>query len=721
MELPPAAELTRRRPARRVVDRYLDALGLAAERARDRLARIRRAAGDAATRARCSPRCMRRSPTTRSIPTNPARASVRRARSRSPRVRGCRPRPRPGDGKALAADGAAARAHVDGAAPLAAAAAWRSSARHPRSESQHVPDSPARAWRAGVAPAVWRRSLLVLLIVGADVPRDRLHGRGPAVPRPPAARDRRSSILFAILFGWVSAGFWTAMAGFLVLARGRDRYAISRTAAQRRADRRRTRAPRSSCRSATRTSPRVFARPARDLRVARAHRRAASASISSCCPTPAIPTRASPRSAAWLELCRAVDGFGRVFYRWRQHRIKRKSGNIADFCRRWGSSYRYMVVLDADSVMSGDCLTRAGADRRSQSRRRHHPDRAARGRARHAVRAHPAVRHAASTVRCSPPACTSGSSANRTTGATTRSSASRRSSGTARSDACRARGALSGEILSHDFVEAALMRRAGWAVWIAYDLPGSYEEMPPNLIDELKRDRRWCQGNLMNFRLFLMKGLHPAHRAVFMTGVMAYLSAPLWFLFLVLSTALLAVHTLTRAGVFRRAVPAVSAVAGVASRVGADARRRDGDRCCSCPRSSRAAARRAGGARLRRRAARSSASVAARDACSRRCSRRSACCSTRSSCVTALAGRTLHVEIAAARRRARRPGAKRCAATALHTLLGVAWAAFVYWLESAVPLVAAAGRRRADRCRSRCRSTRAACVRAGARAAPGCS
>ena len=98
------------------------------------------------------------------------------------------------------------------------------------------------------------------------------------------------------------------------------------------------------------------------------------------------------------------------------------------------------------------------------------------------------------------------------------------------------KGALSGEILSHDFVEAALMRRAGWGVWIAYDLPGSYEEMPPNLIDELKRDRRWCQGNLMNARLMLTRGLHPAHRVVFMTGVMAYLSAPLWFLFLVLST-----------------------------------------------------------------------------------------------------------------------------------------------------------------------------------------
>jgi membrane glycosyltransferase len=106
------------------------------------------------------------------------------------------------------------------------------------------------------------------------------------------------------------------------------------------------------------------------------------------------------------------------------------------------------------------------------------------------------------------------------------------------------RGALSGEILSHDFVEAALMRRAGWAVWLAYDLPGSHEEMPPNLTDELARDRRWCRGNLINSRLLFAEGLHPAHRAVFMTGVMAYLSAPLWFLFLLLSTALLAVHTL---------------------------------------------------------------------------------------------------------------------------------------------------------------------------------
>src|SRR5207249_4139706 len=162
----------------------------------------------------------------------------------------------------------------------------------------------------------------------------------------------------------------------------------------------------------------------------------------------------------WIELCRRVGGFGRIFYRWRQHRIKRKSGNIADFCRRWGSSYRYMVVLDADSVMSGTCLT--------------------------------------TLVRLI--------EANPNTG---------------------------------------IIQTAGWAVWIAYDLPGSYEEMPASLLEELKRDRRWCHGNLKNTRIMLTRGLKAAHRVVFVSGAMAYVSALLWFVFLVLSTALLAIHTLT--------------------------------------------------------------------------------------------------------------------------------------------------------------------------------
>src|SRR5262249_37157034 len=247
--------------------------------------------------------------------------------------------------------------------------------------------------------------------------------------------------------------------------------------------------------------------------------------------------------AAWRAMCQAV-GFEHVFYRWRRHHIKRKSGNIADFCRRWGRNYRYMVVMDADSIMSGDCLARLvrlmeanpGAGIIQTAPR-------AAGRASMYAR----VQQFANRVYG--PLFTAGlhfwqlgESHYWGHNAIIRLQPFMRYCGLRR---LPGRGSLSGEILSHDFVEAALMRRAGWAVWIGYDLSGSYEEMPPNLVDELKRDRRWCQGNLMNFRLFSMKGLHIAHRAVFMSGVMAYFSALLWFLFLVLSTALLAVHELT--------------------------------------------------------------------------------------------------------------------------------------------------------------------------------
>src|SRR5688572_11150395 len=255
------------------------------------------------------------------------------------------------------------------------------------------------------------------------------------------------------------------------------------------------------------------------------------------------PDTLTAERQAWLDLCVAVGGFGRLFYRWRRHRIKRKSGNVADFCRRWGSQYRYMVVLDADSVMSGECLgtlVRLMEANPSAGIIQTAP--------RAAGRETLYARIQQFATRVYGPLFTAGlhfwqlgesyywgHNAIIRVAPFMRHCALKRLPG---------RGSLSGEILSHDFVEAALMRRAGWAVWLAYDLPGSYEEMPPNLIDELKRDRRWCQGNLMNFRLFMMKGLHPAHRAVFMTGVMAYLSAPLWFASLVLATALLAVHTL---------------------------------------------------------------------------------------------------------------------------------------------------------------------------------
>src|SRR5262249_14959745 len=87
---------------------------------------------------------------------------------------------------------------------------------------------------------------------------------------------------------------------------------------------------------------------------------------------------------------------------------------------------------------------------------------------------------------------------------------------------------LGGPILSHDFVEAALLRRAGWRVEIAPDIWGSYEETPPTLVDLAARDRRWAQGNLQQIPLIFAKGFDCVTRGHLVAGVMGYASALLW-------------------------------------------------------------------------------------------------------------------------------------------------------------------------------------------------
>jgi membrane glycosyltransferase len=91
-----------------------------------------------------------------------------------------------------------------------------------------------------------------------------------------------------------------------------------------------------------------------------------------------------------------------------------------------------------------------------------------------------------------------------------------------------------GHILSHDFVEAALLRRAGWDIHLAFDLGGSFEEVPPSLVDFAARDRRWCQGNLQHLAVFPARGLRWVSRLHLLTGIGAYITAPLWMLFLTL-------------------------------------------------------------------------------------------------------------------------------------------------------------------------------------------
>ena len=231
-------------------------------------------------------------------------------------------------------------------------------------------------------------------------------------------------------------------------------------------------------------------------------------------------------------LAQSPVGGPTVHYRRRADNAGRKAGNIAEFIGRWGAEYDFMVVLDADSLMTGAAIARlVGAmeanpnagliqsmcyavgrstlfARMQQFGARLHGPLLARGVAwwqgpRGSYWGHNAIiRIAAFAGHCGLPPLPG-------------------------------RAPLGGEILCHDTVEAALLLRAGWDVWMLPDGPGgrhegSWEETPTNLLDHLDRDRRWCQGNLQHFGVLRAEGLKLASFVHLGQGIAHYLSAPLF-------------------------------------------------------------------------------------------------------------------------------------------------------------------------------------------------
>lgn len=216
------------------------------------------------------------------------------------------------------------------------------------------------------------------------------------------------------------------------------------------------------------------------------------------------------------------------FYRRRHANTGRKAGNVGDFVRRWGGAYDYMVVFDADSLMTAQSLTELV--RRMDQRPRTG-----------LIQTLPTIINARTVfartqqfaMRAYGPIFGSGlawwsGGAGNFWGhnAIIRVSAFAASAGLPR---LPGKAPLGGPILSHDFVEAALMRRAGWRIEIAPDIEGSYEEAPPTLVDAAVRDRRWAQGNLQHLSLIKARGFHWLSRAHMTAGVMGYMSAVFWF------------------------------------------------------------------------------------------------------------------------------------------------------------------------------------------------
>ena len=243
---------------------------------------------------------------------------------------------------------------------------------------------------------------------------------------------------------------------------------------------------------------------------------------------------------AWAKLNAELPAGENVFYRHRPKNTARKAGNIADFCCRWGTDYEVMIPLDADSVVDAATLIELARRMRDDVRIGilQAPPRPV-GKRSTLARWQQFCASLYGPVFLRGFALWSGSDGNYWG----HNAAIRVAPFRDHCDLPKLPGTapMGGEILSHDFVEAALMRRAGLKVCLATDLTGSYESCPTTLRDFAVRDQRWCQGNMQHARLLSADRLHPLSRLHLASGVMGYCAAPLWLLFLLTGTVAAAV------------------------------------------------------------------------------------------------------------------------------------------------------------------------------------
>ena len=230
-------------------------------------------------------------------------------------------------------------------------------------------------------------------------------------------------------------------------------------------------------------------------------------------------------------MIRELGALGRIYYRRRVTNEGKKTGNIRDFLNTWGLRYRHFIVLDADSVMRGQTIVDLVKLMEANP-------------AIGLIQTMPALVNAESLFgriqqfanRLYSPVFIAGLNYwSRGAGNYWGHNAIIRTRPFMEyCDLPQLPGVkpFGGQILSHDFVEAALLLRENWQVWLAYDLEGSYEEAPQAMIENAQRDQRWCQGNLQHGLVLFVRGLRGASRMHLLQGIFGYLAGPLWLLFL---------------------------------------------------------------------------------------------------------------------------------------------------------------------------------------------
>lgn len=342
--------------------------------------------------------------------------------------------------------------------------------------------------------------------------------------------------LFALLYMWIAVGFWTAVFGFVLRLAGGDRYSLLKRHAGEGLD--------ATPLGKTAIVMPVYHEPVhwtlsglkavyQDLERS-GHLDQFEFHIVSDSRDPNVWL---DEQATWYRLCQELGAEGRLFYRRRRVNLNFKSGNVADFLRRWGRHYRYMVVLDADSLLSAGTIVRmvqlmerepgVGILQTAPS--------IINGQSLFARVQQFSNRLYSTLFATGLAAIQMGDAAFWGHNAIIRIKPFMEHCGLRK---LRGFGLFRGPIMSHDFVEAAYMGRAGYEVWLEPSLGNSFEESPPALSDELSRDNRWSRGNMQHIWILLFgRRLRLAHRMALLNGIMAYMASPLWLAFLVLTTA----------------------------------------------------------------------------------------------------------------------------------------------------------------------------------------
>ena len=339
-------------------------------------------------------------------------------------------------------------------------------------------------------------------------------------------------MLFAVTLPWTVIGFWNAAIGFLVMRFARDPVAAVFPAAGQ---------VREDVPVAVSTAVLMCIRNETPTRVLRnlgpmldgiARSGAAEKFHLYVLSDTSFQDIAAEEDARFAELAAAWQGRVAITYRRREDNVGFKAGNIEDFCARWGSRHDIAITLDADSIMPAAAMLRLARLMQAEPRLGivqalvvGLPSTSAFARIfqfgmRLGMRSYTiggawwqgdcgpywghnaAVRLAPFTAYCKLPLLPGGA-----------------------------------HILSHDQVEAVLMRRAGYEVRVLPDEDLGWEENPPTLIEFVRRDLRWCQGNMQYWRLIGMPGLKPLSRFQLLLAILMFIGSPAWIVMLVAGTA----------------------------------------------------------------------------------------------------------------------------------------------------------------------------------------